>query len=371
MLELEEALHDIAAAFNAKFFALRDVKRKVLADVRVKLAALAELAAAAGAATGGADPDATAAAYLAPFSGLPSGLLPEEEPAEAREAVTDADLAAFAARKAEDERKAAAAAAGGLGGFAGAAAGPKKPAAGGAAPAGGALAGGAAGSGSVAHGAGGPSAGGQQGLTAAEEALAKMMAAVPQSELEKGLAAYNRRRVEHMRSKLSEEITAMLDAFDDAHSALKAEKLGLEADVKAGQMRLLVGLQELQLLREFDKRESVLLAKRQAKLDDKQEIVDKIAECTDKLETKRLELEGLVARRAAVVAELDAVVPESDPFREALVRVFHRRIKRSKKKAGGGGGEDDYDSEEDEEDEDMGEGAGRLLPVVRMELGGK
>nr|A8J1V4.1 RecName: Full=Cilia- and flagella-associated protein 44 [Chlamydomonas reinhardtii] len=355
MLELEEALHDIAAAFNAKFFALRDVKRKVLADVRVKLAALAELAAAAGAATGGADPDATAAAYLAPFSGLPSGLLPEEEPAEAREAVTDADLAAFAARKAEDERKAAAAAAGGLGGFAGAAAGPKKPAAGGAAPAGGALAGGAAGSGSVAHGAGGPSAGGQQGLTAAEEALAKMMAAVPQSELEKGLAAYNRRRVEHMRSKLSEEITAMLDAFDDAHSALKAEKLGLEADVKAGQMRLLVGLQELQLLREFDKRESVLLAKRQAKLDDKQEIVDKIAECTDKLETKRLELEGLVARRAAVVAELDAVVPESDPFREALVRVFHRRIKRSKKKAGGGGGEDDYDSEEDEEDEDMGD----------------
>ena len=62
----------------------------------------------------------------------------------------------------------------------------------------------------------------------------------------------------------------MVEAFDDAHSALKAEKLGLEADIKAGEMRLLVAQQELALLREFDKRESVLLGKRQAKMDDKQ-----------------------------------------------------------------------------------------------------
>lgn len=147
--------------------------------------------------------------------------------------------------------------------------------------------------------------------------------------------------------------------------------------------------QELALLREFDKRESVLLQKRQAKLDDKQvgrgaagsggeaaaldavvwacrvccgggcgggvliasalghltcvhhgliprsrtgaaaqrvainivqkpnpqEIVDKISECTDKLESKRQELEALIGRRAGVVAEFDGAVPETDPFR--------------------------------------------------------
>ncbi len=83
-----------------------------------------------------------------------------------------------------------------------------------------------------------------------------------------------------------------------------------------------------------------------------QEIVDKICDCTDKLEQKRLELEGLVARRAAVVAELDSVVPEADAFREALVKVFHRRIKRSKKKAGGV--DDEYDSEEEDDDDEMG-----------------
>lgn len=169
----------------------------------------------------------------------------------------------------------------------------------------------------------------------------------------------------------------MIEAFDDAHAALKGEKLGLEADVKAGEMRLLVMLQELQLLREFDKRESVLLQKRQAKLDDKQEIVDKITECTDKLEQKRGELEGLITRRAAVIAELDAILPETDPYREPLVRIFHRRIKRSKKKAGGG--DDDYDSEDDDDDDDMGafnyragvwKGGGHFTSLATRHLGG-
>ncbi|GLC74134.1 Cilia- and flagella-associated protein 44 [Pleodorina starrii] len=356
MLELEEALYDIKHAFNEKFFALRDVKRKVLSDVRVKLNALADLAALASSTAGGgsgvagggggADAETTATAYLAPFASIPASLLPDEQPAEAREAVTDDDLAAFAARKQEEERKAAAVAAGGLGGFA--TAGAKRPAGAAAGPA---AHGGGAGGGAAGGGGGGP--GGPGGLSASEEALAKMMAAVPQSELEKGLAAYNRRRVEHMRNKLTEEINSMIEAFDDAHGALKAEKLGLEADVKAGEMRLLVMLQELQLLREFDKRESVLLQKRQAKLDDKQEIVDKITECTDKLEQKRVELEGLIARRAAVIAELDAILPETDPYREPLVRIFHRRIKRSKKKAGGG--DDDYDSDDDDDEDEMGD----------------
>ncbi|EFJ51830.1 hypothetical protein VOLCADRAFT_103323 [Volvox carteri f. nagariensis] len=321
------------------------------ADLKaIELAVMANSAAGGGTgvavAGGSVDTDATAVMYLAPFASIPAALLPDEQPAEARDAVTDDDLAAFAARKQEEERKAAAAAAGGLGGFA-TAGGVKRTAGGVAVPAqphgGAGGGGGAATSGSI----GGP------GLSASEEALAKMMAAVPQSELEKGLAAYNRRRVEHMRNKLTDEVNSMIEAFDDAHAALKAEKLGLEADVKAGEMRLLVMLQELQLLREFDKRESVLLQKRQAKLDDKQEIVDKITECTDKLEQKRVELEGLIARRAAVIAELDAILPETDPYREPLVRIFHRRIKRSKKKAGGG--DDDYDSDDDEDEDEMGD----------------
>jgi hypothetical protein len=41
------------------------------------------------------------------------------------------------------------------------------------------------------------------------------------------------------------------------------------------------------------------------------------------------------AYRAAVAAEFDGLVPESDPFREPLSKIFYRKIKRVKKKAAG------------------------------------
>ena len=47
------------------------------------------------------------------------------------------------------------------------------------------------------------------------------------------------------------------------------EKFRLEADLKLCEMRQLVMAQELSLLRDFDKRETVLIQKRQAKLDDR------------------------------------------------------------------------------------------------------
>ncbi len=50
-------------------------------------------------------------------------------------------------------------------------------------------------------------------------------------------------------------------------------------------------------------------------------------------------------RRAAVAAEFDVAVPESDPFREPLSKIFYRKIKRSKKKATSGTGGKDGESE--------------------------
>ncbi len=45
------------------------------------------------------------------------------------------------------------------------------------------------------------------------------------------------------------------------------------------------------LLRDFDKREVVLIQKRTSKLDDRQEVVDKIREASDRLDQKKAELE--------------------------------------------------------------------------------
>lgn len=109
--------------------------------------------------------------------------------------VTDEELDEFAKRKEEEERKAAGG--GGLGGFAGGgggggagaaaggAAGARKPAA----RAGAAAAAGAAKEGGAKEGGAGSQA------ASAEDALAKMMSSVPQSELEKQLQAYHKKKV--------------------------------------------------------------------------------------------------------------------------------------------------------------------------------
>ena len=205
--------------------------------------------------------------------------------------VTDEDLEAYAKRKEVDEKKAAAAASaagggGGMGGFAGGAADVKKPpAVAGAVPAGSRATVGVPGRDDVALGltVHPITPGAVSGVaTSAEDVLGKiMLAAGPQSELERHLQQYNRCRLEFTGSRLRAEVEEMVDAFDSALGSLRREKFKLEADLKLSEIKQLVCYQELGLLRDFDKRENVLLQKRQTKLDERQEILDRIGECDD------------------------------------------------------------------------------------------
>ncbi|KAJ9527700.1 hypothetical protein QJQ45_025974 [Haematococcus lacustris] len=364
MLLLEEAMHGARMTFNNRFLALREVKRKVLSEINHRVAEMAEVTAQLG--------------KLVPVASLASGpgagtlgeqvnwqplaFRPEEVP-EDRDKVTEKDIEDYLARQAEEERKAAGASA----------------LSGGFATGGGAGAGAASGAKSTpvksSQRPGGGHTVSDAGVavstsSAAEDALTRMMAAVPLSELERHLQALQRRKLEFRRSQLQAEVTEMAAAFDEALMVLRKDKLALEADLKLCEIRQLVHMQELSLLRDFDKREVVLIQKREAKMEDRNEILDKIGECNGKLEAKRAELEGLLARRAAVTTEFDAAVPESDPFREQLARIFHRKIKRSKKKASSGK-KDDEDSDDDDDDggdeedgdDDEDDGAEEVCPA--------
>ncbi len=272
--------------------------------------------------------------------------------------VTDADIEEHLRKKQEDERKAAEGSA--LGGFAGGGGGGNKPAAGGAvggkaAPGGAAAAGAAAGAKGASpapaehHGAAAAAA------TVGDDPLSRMMAAVPLTDLERQLQAWHRRRLQQQKARLLSEIDEMAGAFDGALTQLRREKFRLEKELKQCEMRQLVHAQEYTLLQDFDKREVVLIQKRAARLEDRnvsrgagaagrappggragaayrtppwqqfgltqplslalaspctcgaQEILEKISECSSKLEVKRTELEGLMARRcgAARVATRD------------------------------------------------------------------
>ena len=58
--------------------------------------------------------------------------------------------------------------------------------------------------------------------------------------------------------------------------------------------------------------------------DTSQDILVKISECNAKLDSKRVEIEQLLARRAGVAAEFEATVPDTEMFKELLAKIFNR-----------------------------------------------
>jgi len=153
--------------------------------------------------------------------------------------------------------------------------------------------------------------------------------------------------------KLTGEVADMVDAFDEALSKLRREKLALEADLKQAEIKRLVMYQELQLLKDFEKRENALNDKLTAKKAEKKEVVEKIRHCQESLDQKKSEIDKLIEHKKAVAVEFDELVDDQHNFREPLLKIFMRKIKRSKKAQGDSDDEDyDSDAEDDEDDED-------------------
>lgn len=233
-----------------------------------------------------------------------------EETPETRDVISEEDLVAYAARLAAETGKEG----GGFGGFGGKG-GDKAPK--GTKPgdkAGGAHA-------AKAHSNKGPKQGGDAGA----------VPAAPMSDLEKMEAELLRRRNQCEMEKLTGEVADMVDAFDEALSKLRREKLALEADLKQAEIKRLVMYQELQLLKDFEKRENALNDKLTAKKAEKKEVVEKIRHCQESLDQKKSEIDKLIEHKKAVAVEFDELVDDQHNFREPLLKIFMRKIKRSKK----------------------------------------
>ena len=337
MILMEEGMYNIRMEFNRRFLALREVKRKVCNDIVEKNKRLQQLQ--------------TSLKVTAPL--FHPSMQPEETP-ESRDDITEHDLEAFAVELKKQEES------GGGGGFGGFGGGGGGGAGGSAAPAGGAANAGKAASnvGKAASNVG--KAASNVGKTAAasqeaDDPRAKAASQAPLSDLEMLEAEIKKRRDECEMEKLIGEVTDMVSAFDEALSKLRREKFKLEADLKQAEIKKLVMYQELKLLKDFEKREDALNEKLQGKLTEKNDVVEKIKDCQEKLETKKDEVDNLVEVKKAVAVEFDEMVEEGHTFREPLLKIFLRKIKRSKNKNAGDSDNEDYDSDaedEDEEDED-------------------
>ncbi|KAL3160143.1 hypothetical protein ABBQ32_010912 [Trebouxia sp. C0010 RCD-2024] len=176
--------------------------------------------------------------------------------------------------------------------------------------------------------------------------------AAPLSELEIAEQTVKNRKLEYEQQRLEKEVTDMQVAFDSALALLTREKLSLEADVKAAHIKRLTYQQEMQLLKDSEGREQELAAKLAGKHAEQAELAGRVAECQAKLETKLQELRAVANAKQQVVNKFDELVEEGHAARDALAKIFNKKIKYSKKKDAGLVGESSSDSSNEDDDAD-------------------
>ena len=159
----------------------------------------------------------------------------------------------------------------------------------------------------------------------------------------------------HERKILLEKTEQTVTAFDDAMYDLRREKIKLDADLKTAEMRALTFLHELDLLRVFEKKETALSTKAEKSKIEKSQVTTEIQECRVQLETKKKEIEVWQEKDKVIESEFSNLVPESNALWPQLFKIFKRKIKRTKKSSGDGSGDEDSDFESEEEESDSDE----------------
>jgi hypothetical protein len=157
---------------------------------------------------------------------------------------------------------------------------------------------------------------------------------------------------------LAERTAANVLAFDEALYELRRERILVAADLKAAEQTLLLMRQELELLKQYDARDSALAKTLIRCSKDKAEVVAAVSDCNARLGAKRMEMEVWQEKESALLAEFKAVVPPSHPFYDPLHRIFRRKMKRSRKQLSSEALDDDKENESSDDDEDYSDDDG-------------
>lgn len=174
------------------------------------------------------------------------------------------------------------------------------------------------------------------------------------SDIEINEMVQMKRKLQHQVEKIENQIKVSVSDFDVNLDKLRQEKFMLQADLKMAEIRRIILVKELAILKECEKRDNLLINKMNNKAGEKGEIINKITNCTEKIEEKNSEINKVLEKKNKILAEFDSLVEDGSTFREQLQKIFLRKIKRHKKNAKR---TEDFDSEEesDSEEEDEAE----------------
>uniref|UniRef100_T1J7Z3 Cilia- and flagella-associated protein 44 n=1 Tax=Strigamia maritima TaxID=126957 RepID=T1J7Z3_STRMM len=180
------------------------------------------------------------------------------------------------------------------------------------------------------------------------------------SPLEVRLQKMMLKRNLHEQNILIAEVEMLKKQFDEHLMSILQEKYRLDVALKMGSARQIVLYGEMQLLAQFETEEEEMLVGINQTSDEKGEFQIKIQDLLVKIENRKREVERLREQEKLLQQELHALLGEHNKFGGYLIKVYKKKIKRSKKKGTGDGeeeeesseSEEDFEVDEEEEDED-------------------
>ncbi|KAJ3223187.1 Cilia- and flagella-associated protein 44 [Clydaea vesicula] len=149
-----------------------------------------------------------------------------------------------------------------------------------------------------------------------------------------------------------------LTKFDEKVENLVKEKILLDGDIKFADIKLLLLYREWALLKEFEKFDTTLADKLVTKKQEQDDIDQKIKECQDRLNIKKVEIEQVIKREKEIYSDFTKILGEGNKYEEFLTKILKRKIKRAKKKVKSEkvDGEEHEDESEEESDDEYGDG---------------
>ncbi|XP_025086571.1 cilia- and flagella-associated protein 44-like isoform X2 [Pomacea canaliculata] len=184
-----------------------------------------------------------------------------------------------------------------------------------------------------------------------------MLEPAPSSPLEKQIEQEKQIHLEYTQRKLIEDITAKMAHFDVSHRLLHHDKVLLDVTLKVAELRVNTLLEENIKLKQCEDVEFEILRQTNVAMVQKLELDKLQKQLLEVLDKKNKEMEKFVKLEKVLFTKMEEVVGEHNPFRDYLVKVFKKKIKRKKKKraSGQGGQDEDQNQEEEEESESSSE----------------
>ncbi|XP_076020168.1 cilia- and flagella-associated protein 44 [Genypterus blacodes] len=159
-------------------------------------------------------------------------------------------------------------------------------------------------------------------------------------------------RLLHEEGWLLEQMEAAVLRFDSKLLLLRHEKLQMDGQLKLADLRHLTLVEELLLIKDFEKTEESLQEKLNERMEEENNVMCKTETYNGQLEVKQREIVRLQEQEKSLMASFRALLGDNNKFADLLTRVFKKKIKRVKKKEQTAMEGEQKDSDEDSDSDD-------------------